>query len=114
MRHAEAVALIRGKRNAVRRRLGCKTWGVIHADGSVGIIYHWTEVVRICDDGNYVLRSGGYQTVTTKRRINQWVPWEVARVWQRNFVWYVSRGETTEEFSEGMIVGASPNARWEG
>lgn len=65
------------------------------------ICLHQTDVVTIRSDGTYVLRNGGWQTTTTKRRINQYSP---ARIYQKDFVWYVATAEGEVEFTEGMEV----------
>ena len=106
MTHERAVAIVRGKSGKARRKIGNNTIGVIHDDGSVGIILHATEVVRIHADGRYTLNTGGWQTVTTKARINQYSP---VRVYARDFIWYVHPAHTLcgggLKFFDGMIVG---------
>ena len=47
---------------------------------------HETDVVDIYPDGTYRVRTGGWQTVTTKERINSFSP---CRVSQTNGVWYI-------------------------
>ena len=52
------------------------------------------------------LSSCGYQTVTTKSRLNAILD-EVkygARVFQRNWTWFVSYNNTTQTFDNGMIL----------
>lgn len=105
MTHAEAVKLIRGKTNKTSRKLGNNTWGVIHDNGDVGIILHNTQVVTIHEDGTYMLYSGGWRTVTTKDRMNQYCPY---RVTQRKGEWSVSywdgdRRHTVEYFDHMRI-----------
>lgn len=106
MTHAEAVQMVRGKTNKDRRKVGNNTYAEILPDGSVGIELHSTYVVKIHEDGTYTLNSGGWQTSTTKDRINQYSP---KRVYQRQFQWYVSwkgaSGCTNEfPFIDGMVV----------
>jgi hypothetical protein len=106
MTHAEAVKMVRGKRNADRRKVGNNTYAEILSDGTVGIKLHNTYVVKIHEDGTYTLNSGGWQTLTTKDRINQYSP---RKVYQRNFQWYVeivgSTGCTNLfPFMEGMVI----------
>lgn len=74
MTHTQAVAKIRGKRNKMERKLGNNTTGRINADGSVGIVFHKTEVVTIHTDGTYTLRTGGWKTYTTRSRIEEYAP----------------------------------------
>ena len=72
--------------------------------GGFGVMYHWTEVVRTTEQG-ILVNARGYETQTTKERINRYlpVPWQVI---QNNFIWYFRnwRTEETIEFEDGMIV----------
>ena len=101
MTHTEAVSMVRGKRNANRRKIGNNTYAEMNFDGSVGIWLHSTEVVTIHPDNTYTLRCGGWQTVTTKDRINQYSP---VRVYQKNFEWFVRLNGKDYPFMEGMVV----------
>ena len=64
------------------------------------VVLHSTAVVRICADGSYVLNSGTWRTRTTADRINAFSP---ARVYQRDFQWYLAHGL---EFYDGVVVDA--------
>lgn len=101
MTHAEAVKMVRGKRNADRRKVGNNTYAEILHDGSVGIMLHSTYVVKIHEDGTFTLNSGGWQTLTTKDRINQYSP---KRVYQKDFTWYVRMNGKDYPFIDGMVV----------
>ena len=66
--------------------------------GYTRVVYHNTCVVRFNAD-EIILDTGGYQTVTTKRRMNQ-----TARqfrlgfyVYQRDWSWYVSFDDTERD-----------------
>lgn len=102
MTHSEAVRMVRGKTNRNRRKVGNNTYGEILPDGSVGIMLHSTYVVKIHPDNSATLNSGGWQTVTTKDRINQYSP---VRVYQRDYQWYLNDGTP---FKDGMIVDDLP------
>lgn len=101
MNYAEAVNMVRGKRNANRRKIGNNTYAEILHDNSVGIMLHSTYVVKIHPDNTYTLQTGGWQTVTTKDRINQYSP---VRVYQRNYEWFVKLNGKEYPFIEGMVV----------
>ena len=52
------------------------------------------------------LNTGGWHSVTTKSRLNailQEVKWG-ARVFQKNFDWFVSFNNQTQDFVDGMIL----------
>ena len=71
-------------------------------ESSIAIRYCNTDVVTYHADGRTVLDSGGFRTVTTKARINDHSD---ARVWQKDFEWFVGyRGQTTP-FADGMVLG---------
>ena len=101
MTHAEAISMVRGKRNKDSRKIGNNTYAEILSDNTVAIKLHSTYVVKIRDDGTYTLNSGGWQTVTTKDRINQYSP---VRVYQRDFTWYVKINGKEFQFMDGMVV----------
>ena len=66
-----------------------KVWE--YSDGSKSVVYHDTEIVTVYNDGRIRLNTGGYFTVTTKRRMNQAASQFGLdyRVYQKNFQWYV-------------------------
>jgi hypothetical protein len=101
MNYTEAVTMVRGKRNANRRKVGNNTYAEILYDNSVGIMLHSTYVVKIHEDNTYTLQTGGWQTVTTKDRINQYSP---VRVYQRKYEWFVKINGKEYPFIEGMVV----------
>jgi hypothetical protein len=101
MNHAEAIKMVKGKRNANRRKIGNNTYAEILHDNSVGIMLHSTYVVKIHEDNTYTLQTGGWQTVTTKDRINQYSP---VRVYQRKYEWFVKINGKEYPFMEGMVV----------
>lgn len=71
----------------------------IDAD-TVGVRLHRTFVVTIRED-SVTLNSGGWHTVTTKARMNDYAP---CRVSQERGRWYVDyRGERLD-YSDGMTL----------
>ena len=68
-----------------KRKLANNTYLVIRDDDGYGIRLHDTEVVIHYKD-RIVLDSGGYKTVTTKARMNEYTPFNVI---QKQKVWYV-------------------------
>jgi len=101
MTHAEATKMVLGKRNANRRKIANNTYAEILHDNSVGIMLHSTYVVKIHPDDTYTLQTGGWQTSTTKDRINQYSP---VRVYQRKHEWFVTINGKEYPFMEGMVV----------
>ena len=66
---------------------------------TIGVQLHSTIVVKIHSDGTYTLNSGGWRSVTTKGRINEYCP---VKVYQRKYRWYV--GDEELPFEDGMKV----------
>jgi hypothetical protein len=67
----------------------------------VVVRYHATDIVRLREDGSVVLNSGGWHTYTTKERLNYFT---TARVFQRNFKWFVRTADGVVPFSDGMVL----------
>ena len=87
-----------------KRKLGNNTYLVIRDDDGYGIRLHDTEVVIHYKD-RIVLDSGGYKTLTTKARMNEYTPFNVI---QKQKVWYVD-GTPFEDgitlYNNGTIKG---------
>jgi len=80
-----------------KRKLSNNTYLVVRDDGGFGIRLHDTEVVIHYKD-KIVLDSGGWYTVTTKARMNEYAP---HTIYQRNFNWFVDNGIP---FKDKMIL----------
>lgn len=78
------------KRNL--RKLAGHTW--IQKDGGAISVKFWnTEIVRVFLNGDVAVFNGGYETVTTKQRIN-WILSELGIKWgvfQKNHQWFWSK-----------------------
>lgn len=103
MNHAEAIKMVRSKRNKDSRKIGNNTYAHILNDSTVAIRLHGTDVVSIHPDNTVTLQTGGWQTSTTKDRINQYSP---VKVYQRKYEWYVTINGKEYPFMEGMVVQA--------
>ena len=82
---------------------------ITHRDGATVCTLHSTDIVKL-EAGNITLNSGGWETVTTKRRMN-----EVLKEWglpysvhQKDFRWFVYDHETKAElpYYDGMMLSA--------
>ena len=75
---------------------------LLHRVGdNIAIKFHNTDVVTISPQNIYTLNNGGWQTVTTKERINRYAPVDIV---QRDFSWYIDTLEGRLEFYNGMQV----------
>lgn len=92
----QALAKLNGRD---RRKLENNTYLERISDNEIGVKLHSTYVVRFNRNGSIKVSSGGWETVTTKARINTYSP---ASISQRKGVWYMADGS---EFEDGMEVG---------
>lgn len=84
------------------RRLTNNTYRVT-VDGEPGVKFHATVIIRRVREDVYALDSGGWQTSTTKQRLNALLPGGVT-ISQRNFDWTVHTRRGDIPFSDGMHV----------
>lgn len=71
----------------------------------VTVTYQKTAIVRF-NDSEVILDSGGWETVTTKRKMNQaanqfGLPYGV---YQKDYIWYVSTAQGDVLFRDGMVI----------
>jgi hypothetical protein len=59
---------------------------------------HSTDIITFRKDGTIVANTGGWQTVTTKARLNEYLP---VGIYQRGGLWYWEGGEP---FTEGDTI----------
>jgi len=104
--YAEAAAFLGGRDSRTIPSIRSTSVERLSESGNIGLRYHGTYVVVYRANGTYVLRSGGWRTNTTKSRINDFSP---ARVYQRNFQWYIMvRCETKPwPFHDGIVIDGS-------
>lgn len=94
--------------------IGTHQTTITQDNGSTVVTYHRTQVLSF-NDKFINLRSGGYQTVTTKRRMN-----EVSatfglglQVYQANFDWFVKYGGKVYPFSDRMTLDRATKRAYE-
>ena len=86
----------------------------VHTDDKdeMHVIYHKTAIVSF-DQDKITLRSGGWETVTTKRKMNQASEQFNLKfsVYQKDYVWYVvtPQGHTIE-FTDGITLKRHHNS----
>ena len=78
---------------------------VSNCDGATRVVFHRTTVVGF-DSDTITLNSDGWQTVTTKRRMNQASEYYGLefQVYQKDFIWYVLWKGETLEYYDGMTL----------
>lgn len=85
------------------RKLANNTYIVAREDGGIGVRLHDTEVVVHYPD-HIVLNSGGWQTVTTKQRMNEF---SEAFVWSKKGVWMLSWYDRTVTYADHICLYAA-------
>lgn len=105
MNYDEAVKIAKSGRNGLDKKIAHNTWARFdQIDKSVAVVLHNTAVLTFLPDGSIVLNSGGWLTVTTKERINRYLP-NGLRVYSNRGVWWLYKnGATVEKFEDGMVI----------
>lgn len=67
------------------RKLAHNTYIERDEDNVITITYHRTPIVKYFPSGTVEIKTNGWRTATTKRRLNLFSP---ISVWQRNHIWY--------------------------
>lgn len=90
---------------AQMQKIGKVHTKVFRDNGYTVVRYHQTDVVRF-NDSEIILDSGGWQTATTKVRMNQ----ASAQfglgfiVFQKDYAWFVQYRGMTVPFQDGMVL----------
>jgi len=102
-------------RNAKGRKLGNNTYAERREGLSapaIAVRLHATDVLTFYQDGRVVLNTGGWKTVTTKDRINEYIP-AGFRVLSIRGTWYLYRAPRTDDesaitvpYADGLAIGA--------
>jgi hypothetical protein len=76
---------------ATMQRVSSTATSITRRDGILRVTYHGTDVVTVFPNGKIVLNTNGYQTATTKTRMNQASNQFGLgfQVWQKDFEWFV-------------------------
>ena len=82
-------------------RIGHNTVRWLGQDDAERIRYTHTDILTHKPDGTWFFNSGGWRTITTRQRLNEYGP---VRVWQKKRVWYASKdgSEPIVLFADGM------------
>ena len=99
MTYSDAIIRL-GSRDS--RRIANNTYLERRANSDIAVKLHRTDVLTYHADGSVTLNSGGWQTYTTKARMNAYLPYGY-RVYQRCFAWYVWNYRAEHTRSNGRI-----------
>jgi len=90
------------------RKIGNNTYLEL-LENSIGIRLHKTYVVQFLPSGKIELNSGGWKTVTTKDRINKFLP-DGFRLTQTKGIWYLNNFV----FKDGITINPDYSVTGEG
>jgi hypothetical protein len=97
--------------NKDTRQLAANTWVQRSPDEEgkpklIVVVLHRTSIVSYFSDGRIMLNSGGYETATTKDRINKLLPPGYSLYQEKNKWWLEPRGhrESRIGFYDGMVL----------
>ena len=85
------------------RKIANNTWLERLDDELIGVRLHSTYIVKFRANGDVIIDSGGWRTVTTKERINRYAFADTPDgVYQEDFDWFVRMGDEVLPFRDGM------------
>lgn len=97
--YESAEKVLDGKK---RKKVGNNTYLEVK-DDSIAVRLHDTHVVKYFKSGDIVLNTGGFNTHTTRDRINSYTPNEIS-VHTKNHILKLKVSENTYNFQDGIIV----------
>ena len=104
MLHQDVCKLFQTAKNKTLGKPIGNNLRLIKLDGdSYGIKLHNTVIVRIMPDNRYRLNSGGWRTVTTKKRINEYLP-ENVYLFESKHEWYLRLNGIVISFEDGIVL----------
>lgn len=109
MNYQSAADLLTRGRNG-KKKLANNTYLRPTENDAIAVQLHQTDIITILPDNVFVLNSGGWQTATTKARINELSP---ARLSQKNGLWFVDGipfYDGMQIDSTGRPIGAVDNS----
>ncbi len=98
MEYKKAVEMARSARSAADGKPVANNTRLVMRGDSVALRLHSTDIVLFKPRGAVVLNSGGWKTVTTKARMNEFA----ARVWSERGTWHASVYGKSAPFADGM------------
>lgn len=94
-------------RNRDRRKLANNTY-LERRGQNIAVRLHSTDIATFRPDGSVTLDSGGWRTVTTKARMNEFADWPGSqrynRIWSDRGVWYLGVNDRTVAFADGITI----------
>ena len=104
MNYEQADKKLQG-RNKDSRKVANNTYLQRREEGKIVLKLHNTDIITWLPNGEAEFYAGGYQTVTTKSRMNEYTP--SLSIYQKKGIWYWSNGEAYEHFDrlkDGKVI----------
>lgn len=98
MTYDKALRLLRTARNPANGKPIANNTRLFDRGDHIAIRLHNTDIIKLYPNGVVVLRHGGWQTITTKDRLNRYTD---ACIENRRGTWYLRDGR---EFYNGMTL----------
>ena len=91
------------------KKVGYSTFRYVNSKGEEVIRFHRMDIIVFSKDRQVAtLNTGGWRTVTTKKKMNQFLQEAGFKqgIYQKDFEWFVwdRQTDTEEEFFDGMNV----------
>lgn len=98
-----AARVLAGGRSKDSRKIANNTWLERRGDHEIAVRLHGTDVVTFHDDGSVTFRTGGWNTSTTRARLNAYAPAGAQFFTRKGRMYFTGKGfETPLEPTEGM------------
>ena len=86
------------------RKVANNTFEVYDKEGNrIAIRLHNTDIITF-DNNKVIIDSGGWQTHTTKSRLNDYLRSFGYHIEQKNYKWMLVNGDERVPFEDGMII----------
>ena len=82
---------------------------LVECGNDYAVRLHRTDIVTLREDGDIVLRTGGWKTRTTKQRLNKYAP--TGHIFQEDGRWYISTDNEVLLWSEATDIVRGPGIR---
>ena len=100
MDYETANAMLTG-RCEEKRKIGNNTY-LERRGRDIAIRLHQTDIIRMNDEGEFIVNTGGWHSVTTKARLNEYLP---IGIYQKKGTWYWEHGDAFRDGDKITLEG---------
>lgn len=100
MNYQTANAMLTG-RCKERRKIGNNTY-LIRRGKEIAIRLHQTDIITLTDENEIIVNTGGWHTVTTKARLNEYLP---IGIYQKSGEWFWHHGDKFRDGDKITLEG---------